>query len=192
MTVDDVIDAVHADTGCRQLLRADVWFSEPMLAGGNRALLEAANKQGIETYLDINWDPEWSTGDSVRIADRKEQLRAVLPWVSCVQGNISELMRFTGTESIAAACEALLRDGCSEVVVHRGSDGAMSVARDRELVEVPAIAVSSIVCSTGPGDVFNAAYMLLSSLPVGDRLRQSCAAAAAHLSGAATILPRLD
>jgi sugar/nucleoside kinase (ribokinase family) len=192
MTVEDVIGAVHAATDCRQLLRADVWFSEPMLAGGNRVLLEGARKHGIETYLDINWDPEWGTGDLGRIAERKERLRAVLPWVSCVQGNIRELTRFTGTENIAAACDALLRDGCSEVVVHRGADGAMSVARDRAIVEVPAIAVPKIACSTGPGDVFNAAYMLLRSLSVRERLQQSCVAAAAHLSGAETLLPRLD
>jgi hypothetical protein len=42
------------------LLRADVWFSEAMLAEGNHYLLERARAFGIEVYLDINWDPEWS------------------------------------------------------------------------------------------------------------------------------------
>jgi sugar/nucleoside kinase (ribokinase family) len=192
MTVDDVLAAVDGSAGCRQLLRADVWFSEPMLAGGNRILIEAARKAGMETYLDINWDPEWGRASPDRIAERKAQLLGILPWIACAQGNRRELCYFTGKEAILDACDLLLRHGCAEVVVHRGRDGAMSVARDHDPVEAPATPVSRIVCSTGPGDVFSAAYMLLRELPVDERLRQSCAAAAAHLSGSVAMLPQLD
>src|SRR5262249_38254058 len=39
------------------LLRADVWFSEPMLHGGNERLFRAAKAAGVGTSLDLNWDP---------------------------------------------------------------------------------------------------------------------------------------
>lgn len=55
-------------TDARHLLRADVWFSEPMLAGGNALLLQAARARGVATSLDINWDPYWGSADAATIA----------------------------------------------------------------------------------------------------------------------------
>ena len=48
--------------GCTHLLRADVWFSEAMLEGGNLRLFTEARRRGIATSLDLNFDPYWSTG----------------------------------------------------------------------------------------------------------------------------------
>ena len=55
-------------SGAGHLLRADVWFSEPMLAGGNEELFRAARAQGLATSLDINWDPQWGSADATTIA----------------------------------------------------------------------------------------------------------------------------
>src|SRR5689334_23568131 len=45
--------------GREHLLRADVWFSEPMLFGGNEKLFRAAHAAGLDVSLDLNWDPAW-------------------------------------------------------------------------------------------------------------------------------------
>ena len=47
--------------GAGHLLRADVWFSEAMLDGGNARILQAARDRGLATSLDLNWDPFWGS-----------------------------------------------------------------------------------------------------------------------------------
>jgi sugar/nucleoside kinase (ribokinase family) len=179
-------------SGCRQLFRADVWFSEAMLAGGNCRLLQRAREAGIETYIDINWDPEWSiAGNSARVAQRRNQLMSVLPFTIYVHGNERELGRFTGCQDARDTCRFLMDRGCSGVVMHRGSRGAAAFNAVEGWVEVPASPVDCIVSSTGCGDVFCAAHMLLSGLPTMERLDASTRIAADHLSGKRTLIPRL-
>src|SRR6266550_1414924 len=43
-----------AMTRRRHLLRADVWFSEAMLRGGNQKLFQAARRAGMDVSLDLN------------------------------------------------------------------------------------------------------------------------------------------
>ena len=64
--------------GCAHLLRADVWFSQAMLEGGNLRLFQEARRRGVKTSLDINFDPCWSTGNAKQIARRKALLREAL------------------------------------------------------------------------------------------------------------------
>ena len=47
--------------GCGHLHRADVWFSEAMLYGGNRRLFERARQAGMAISIDLNWDPKWGS-----------------------------------------------------------------------------------------------------------------------------------
>jgi sugar/nucleoside kinase (ribokinase family) len=48
--------------GCRHLYRADAWFADRMLPTGDTSLLRRAREAGMETSLDINWDPAWDVG----------------------------------------------------------------------------------------------------------------------------------
>jgi sugar/nucleoside kinase (ribokinase family) len=192
LTFEDIDMDRLIGSGCRQLLRADVWFSEAMLAEGNCRLLQRAREAGIETYIDINWDPEWSLAvNSVRVAARRQQLMSVLPFIDYAHGNERELGRFTGCEDVRDACRRLVDRGCSAVVVHRGSRGAASFSAAEGWVEVPASPVASIESSTGCGDVFCAAHMLLHGLPTLQRLEASAKIAADHLGGKRMLLPRL-
>ena len=193
MTIEDIDIGGLIEAGCSMLLRSDVWFSEQMLADGNRVLLERARGAGMETYMDINWDPEWSlAANSSRVAERRAHLMKVLPLVNYAHGNERELGFFTGCNNIHDASRYLLDRGCSEVVIHRGVKGAASFNAAEGWAEVPAREVSSIVSSTGSGDVFCAAHMLLSGLETGKRLRVACAIAADHLSGTHVLIPSLD
>jgi ribokinase len=193
MTVDDIDVERLVSAGCRHLLRADVWFSESMLLGGNRTLLARVREAGIETSLDINWDPEWSVpGNAARVRERCARLAEILPWIGCAHGNERELGHFTGRENVRDACRFLLDRGCGEVVVHRGARGAASFSEAGGWVEVPAVPVACVVAPTGCGDVFCAAHMLLATLPVRESLNAAAQIAAAHLDGSLTLIPRLD
>ncbi len=193
MTIDDIDIGGLIQAGCRKLLRADVWFSEQMLAEGNRVLLQRAWEAGIETYMDINWDPQWSDPDCAgQVVERRRQLSEALPFVDFVHGNEPELQLFSGTRNTIDACRFLLDHGCTEVVVHRGANGAASFNAAEGWTEVPAVAVESIVCSTGCGDVFCAAHMLWSELDTATRLAEAARTAADHLAGRRILIPRLE
>jgi len=194
LTAADVDVAGLARSGCRSLYRADVWFAEAMLAGGNAAVLQQARALAMETSLDINWDPEWSGGGAdvlARVRHRKTQVAAVLPDVSWVHGNERELALFTGKETVLDACSGLVDQGCGGVIVHRGAKGAAAFSAKTGWLEVPAVRSLSIVCETGPGDAFTAAFLLLDGLPLYERLRECARIAAAHLQGTPNLIPRL-
>jgi len=82
---NDTLDFSDIDlamlAGGGHLLRADVWFSQPMLARGNAQLLQAARDRGLATSLDLNWDPCWGSGREELIQSRKECVRNILPLV---------------------------------------------------------------------------------------------------------------
>ncbi|HXP60996.1 MAG TPA: carbohydrate kinase family protein [Dongiaceae bacterium] len=150
--------------GCRHLLRADVWFSQAMLEGGNRRLLAAARQAGLATSLDINFDPQWSTGSKEAIARRKQQVRGVLDLVDLAHGNRRELCEFTDSPGLDTALRRLTDWGVKAVVVHLGSQGAGYWKNGQLLVEPPEVALHPIN-STGTGDVLSICMILLEAAP---------------------------
>ncbi len=111
--------------GYDHLHRADVWFSAPMLQGGNEQLFHYARKLGIRTSLDVNWDPQWGGSmNSETIRERKLAVRKVLPSVNLVHGNTRELMEFTGATDLENSLRLLEEWGVEAVIVHLGAAGA--------------------------------------------------------------------
>ena len=99
--------------GCRHLYRADVWFGDLMLAEGNASLFRRARQAGMETSLDINWDPLWTPdGSGERARPRIAMLKAALSSVSFVHGNERELGLFTGGRIHGTRGEAPAGMGC--------------------------------------------------------------------------------
>ena len=111
-------------SGGGHLLRADVWFSQPMLEGGNARLLLAARDRGLATSLDLNWDPCWGYGGDELIRSRKESVRQILPLVDLVHGNVNELNLFADSTDLAITLQRLAVLGAGAVVIHRGTQGA--------------------------------------------------------------------
>ena len=185
---------VHAlsDAGCRHLYRGDAWFSSGMLAQGNLEIMQLARSLGMVTYLDINWDPLWSLpGEWDQSAHRITLASAMLPYVSFVHVNERELSIFTSREDLQDAVDALLDQGVQTVILHRGPGGSAAVTQGMNWIEAPAVPVSHIACETGTGDVFSAAFMILESLPLHDRLVASNQVAARYLQGEVELIPRL-
>lgn len=178
--------------GCRHLYRADVWFAPSMLESGNLQLLREAQSLGMETSIDINWDPLWSTNDSRAIASRIEALAGTLPHVSFAHANERELCRASGQEEPSQAARWLLERGAGAVIVHRGPRGCAGFTRAGEIIKIPARPVAKRVNETGTGDVFTAAFLLLSELSLHDRLEACAEVAARYLEGSLDLLARLE
>lgn len=185
------LKGLHA-AGCRALYRADVWFAPRLLESGNLRLLRDAEALGMETSLDVNWDPVWSTSDAGLIASRVAALAGALPHVNYVHGNERELCRFTGEPNPIRAAKWILDRGAGTVVLHRGAQGCAVFTNDGRRTEMPARPVDHALCESGTGDVFIAAFLLLPDLPMTERLRTCAEVAARHLEGSMTLLPRLS
>jgi sugar/nucleoside kinase (ribokinase family) len=181
------------NVGCRHLYRADPWFSDRMFPLGNSALLRRAREIGMETSLDINWDPKWSHERNMKMKEVQERiswLKSALPYVSFVHGNDSELAFFAGVQSAEECARQLMEWGAGAVIVHRGARGC-AAATDGDWIEVAAGPIAKIVNEAGTGDVFTAAFLLGVDLPLEDRLRRSASAAEGHVQGIVNYIPRL-
>ena len=187
--------------GHDHLLRADPWFSESMLFGGNRKLFEAVRAAGLAVSLDVNWDPQWGVASAEAIAARKQALRDVLPLVDLVHGNVRELCAFADSASIEAALPKLVGWGAGAVVIHMGEHGAgyYRVANGRggggELVTRPCVPAQRAVNTTGTGDVLSVCMMLLHSrtdLDVGAKLQLANAVVSEYVAGLRNLVPEID
>lgn len=186
------IDLAMLD-GAEHLLRADVWFSEAMLDGGNEQLLRAARDRGLATSLDLNWDPVWNSNDAGRIATRKKAVQRILPLASLVHGNIRELNLFADSPDLTTTLQRLTAWGAGAVVVHMGSEGA-GYYEHGELSVEPCAPTRQVLHSTGTGDLLSVCMMLLHSrleIPIAEKLRLANRIVAEFMEGKRDLLPAL-
>jgi sugar/nucleoside kinase (ribokinase family) len=179
--------------GHDHLLRADIWFSEAMLFGGNKELFQSARKAGLETSIDLNWDPRWGRAGAGEIAARKQAVRDILPWVSLAHGNVRELTEFADAPDLEGALKRLVDWGAEGVVAHLGSKGAGYFNEGGFLVE-PSAPVKARAHTTGTGDVLSVCMMLLhrrTELDMTARLRLSNAMVAQYMEGSRELIPPL-
>ena len=179
----DIDPALFADGG--HLLRADVWFSQPLLDGGNARILRAAREQGMAISLDLNWDPCWGSAPEEAIRARKAAVRRVLPQVDLVHGNISELNLFAESTDLSNTLRLLTAWGARAVVLHMGAQGAGYYA-DGELTTEPAVPVERAAHPTGSGDLLSVCMMLLhgrGDIPVPEKLCLANRVVADHVAG---------
>ena len=177
----------------RHLLRADVWFSEAMLRGGNKRLFQTARRAGMDVSLDLNWDPHWGHARRSEIKARKLAVRATLPWVNLVHGNVRELTEFAEAADLKTALGRLIEWGAEAVIVHLGEKGAGYYDRNCFIIEPPATAKRQIN-ATGTGDVLSVCLMLLhrhkqASIP--ERLRLANKIVAQFIEGKRQFIPTL-
>jgi sugar/nucleoside kinase (ribokinase family) len=180
-------------SGARHLLRADIWFSEPMLYGGNEKLFREARRHGLAISLDLNWDPLWGHAAAAEIARRKEAVRNVLPLVDLAHGNVRELCEFAEAIDLAGALEKLAGWGAGAVVVHQGAEGAGYYGAAR-LVSAPAAPVKKRTMATGTGDVLSVCMLLLHhrcDMAMMDKLRLANTIVAEFMEGKRALIPEL-
>ena len=150
--------------GYTHLFRADVWFSAPMLAGGNERLFQHARARGMRVSLDLNWDPHWGVSSPAEVHERKLAVRRLLPCVNLAHGNARELKEFAEADDLETSLGRLEEWGVEGVVVHLGSEGA-GFYQNGKLVTVKHVPASRQVNTTGTGDVLSVCMMLLDHRP---------------------------
>lgn len=193
-------EALHFDDldlraleGRTHLLRADVWFSEAMLHGGNAQLFQKARAAGIAVSLDLNWDPQWGRADAAKIASRKQAVRDALPFVNLAHGNVRELADFADAPDLDTALKRIAEWGAEAVVVHLGAKGAGYFANGELIVEPPA-PIQKQVHATGTGDVLSVCMMLLhrrTDIAIRERLRLANGIVAKFMEGRRSLIPPL-
>ena len=191
LSFEDVDPA--ALSGCEHMLRSDVWFSGPMLFGGNERLFRAAHAAGLDVSMDVNWDPAWGRAGDAEVGRRKEAIRRVLPLVDVVHGNVKELCAFTDADSPDAALSQISGWGAGAVVVHMGSEGA-GYYRHGRLVREPCVPAATTVNSTGTGDVLSVCMMLLhrrDDVAAEEKLRLANRIVAEYVAGSRSFVPDL-
>jgi sugar/nucleoside kinase (ribokinase family) len=179
--------------GAGHLLRADVWFSEAMLADGNARILQAARDRGLTTSLDLNWDPFWGSAPEDRIQWRKQSVRRVLPLVDLVHGNARELNIFADSPDVDTTLKRLADWGAGAVVLHKGAQGA-GYYRGGELIVEPSAPIRRQAHATGSGDLLSVCMMLLherSDIPIAERLRLANRIVADYIQGTRDFLSPL-
>jgi len=184
---------LRALTG-RHLLRADVWFAEPMLYGGNERLFQEARRRGMTISLDLNWDPRWGHASVEEIARRKNAVRHVLPLVNLAHGNVRELCAFADAPNLETALQKLDNWGVGAVVVHQGAQGAGYFAAG-ELVNRPPTPVTKRLIATGTGDVLSVCMMLLydrTDMTTTEKLDLANKIVADFMEGRRRLIPVLD
>jgi len=177
--------------GADHLLRADIWFSEPMLAGGNAQLLQAARDRGLATSLDLNWDPLWGSADAAHIVARKEAVRRILPLANLVHGNVRELNLFADSTDLTTTLDRLTGWGAEAVVIHLGAEGAGYYTGGKLLVE-PSAPVKQLVNTAGTGDLLSVCLMLLHSrkeIPIPEKLGLANRIVSEYIEGRRDVLP---
>jgi 5-dehydro-2-deoxygluconokinase len=175
------------------LLRADVWFSEPMLYGGNERLFRAARKAGLAISIDLNWDPKWGCTPAEEILRRQQAVRNLLPLVDLAHGNVRELKSFAAANDLPSALRRLEGWGANGVVVHLGAKGAGYYARGQWLTVKPT-PVRKHQMATGTGDVLSVCMMLMhhqTNIPVRQKLRLANSIVAQFMEGRRPLIPAL-
>ncbi len=185
---------LQAMTGYDHMHRADVWFSAPMLQGGNERLFRNARELGLRTSLDINWDPQWGlSGNAENIRARKLAVRNLLPWVNLVHGNRRELMEFSEADNLEGSLQRLEDWGAAAVIIHLGTSGAGYYERG-SLTIVPAVPAARQVNSTGTGDALSVCMMLLDHykhIPVTAKLALANRIVSEFIEGTRQLIPLL-
>lgn len=175
------------------LLRADIWFSEAMLFGGNEKLFKAARKSGLAISIDLNWDPQWNRATAKKICERKKAVRDVLHLVTLAHGNVRELNEFADSTDLNTTLKRLEKWGVEAVVVHMGEKGAGYFHEGKLLIEPPVPAAKQIN-ATGTGDVLSVCMMLLhqqTAMSIQKKLRLANTVVSQFIEGKRPLIPSL-
>ena len=185
---------LKAMEGRQHLLRADIWFSEAMLNEGNKLLFQAARQAGLAVSIDLNWDPHWGHASADEIQGRKKEVRAVLPYVNLVHGNVRELNEFADAADLDTSLRKVTAWGAEAVVIHLGERGAGYFTQGSLVVEPPEPAATRLN-SVGTGDVLSVCMMLLhqhAAAPIAQRLRLANRVVAQYMQGHRQVIPLLE
>ncbi|MFT4892240.1 MAG: fructokinase [Candidatus Nanohaloarchaea archaeon] len=142
----------------KHLARRGVWFSEHMLKSGNKKLLREAKSEGLETSIDLHWDPHWSRNSS-KADKRRRMFLKTLEHADFLMCNEDEIKQVTKKKELAGAAEKVWDYGNPTIVVHQGENGSMILGKDGKIIDKSTEKVENPQNPTGTGDVFDASFL---------------------------------
>jgi sugar/nucleoside kinase (ribokinase family) len=124
------------------------YFLQPGMWGSLGELFRKAQKLGLTTSFDMQWDPKetWNL-----------DIEDVLPNVDVFLPNEAELMQLTGQTNLDKAIE-FAKKYTNILIVKRGNQGSKVVYKDKQS-EMPAFLNKNVVDAIGAGDSFNAGFI---------------------------------
>ena len=154
-------------------------FADPAVT---EAVIRFAHERKIPVYADTKLP-------NVR-ACTLEEIRSVLPFVTCITPNEDEARFYTGKDTPEETAEGFLQYGVQSVIIKLGDKGCYY--RDAEMsVRLPAYPIEA-VDATGAGDNFLAGFVseLLRGSTVEDALRfaNACGAICTTAAGASAAM----
>ncbi len=124
------------------------YFLQPGLRPDVGRLFQQAQKAGLTTSFDTQWDPEesWET-----------YLPGILPYVDVFLPNETELLLLTGKNTLEEAIDSI-KGFSNTIVVKRGNKGSVAWHKGALLHQAPFLN-NNVVDAIGAGDSFNAGFV---------------------------------
>jgi sugar/nucleoside kinase (ribokinase family) len=146
LTIDDIRDEVLEQA---QHIHFSSLFLQPGIRYNIHLVFKRAKELGLTTSLDTQWDPyeKWDF-----------DYKSILPWVDVFLPNETELLHLTGMKTIKDALEKMT-PFAKNIVIKRGSKGAILCSEKGEISEMPAYINTSVVDAIGAGDSFDAGFI---------------------------------
>ncbi len=146
--VEDLDEEVIADAGV--LYMEGYLYDRPAAKGAFHRAAEVAQANGRIVSLTLS--------DSFCVDRHRDDFRALVSdRVDLLFGNRDELLALYETDSFDAAIAAV-RSDCEMTAITTGPQGCVVVTAD-EVISVPAVAVDSVIDTTGAGDLFAAGFL---------------------------------
>jgi sugar/nucleoside kinase (ribokinase family) len=148
LSVDDLDEAAIADSA--------ILYMEGYLYDRDDA--KAAFRRAAQVAHENDRLVSLTLSDSFCVDRHRSDFRALVQdRVDLLFGNHDELLSLYELDSFEAAVAAL-RDECEFAAITVGADGCVIVTPD-ELLRVPAVAVDSVIDTTGAGDLFASGFL---------------------------------
>jgi len=145
LTIQDISED---DLSRAKHLHFSSYFLQPGLREDIGRLFRTAQRLGLTTSFDMQWDPreEWDL-----------DFEEILPYVDVFLPNEKELMFLSGKDNLNEAINSI-KKYTDILVIKRGNLGSMVCYSD-ELLDRPAFINQSVVDAIGAGDSFNAGFI---------------------------------
>jgi sugar/nucleoside kinase (ribokinase family) len=142
-------DITEEDLKKARHLHFSSYFLQPGMWKGLGQMFRQAQKLGLTTSFDMQWDPKetWNM-----------DIEAILPYVNVFLPNEMEIKFLSGKNDLYEAINYIKRY-TETLVVKRGNKGSIVVHKDN-LFDLPSFLNDKVVDTVGAGDSFNAGFIL--------------------------------
>ncbi len=124
------------------------FFLQPGMRDGVGKLFRTAQKLGLTTSFDMQWDPEeeWNLA-----------VEEILPHVNVFLPNENELMYLSGKNDLNEAINFIKK--YTDILAIKSGNQGSTVCFGDEIINLPAFLNESVVDAIGAGDSFNAGFI---------------------------------